>query len=109
MSSFAGFVSFNHDLPDKKDVLKHMMKKLSKFKEYTENYYSAPNVILASQNINNNQLMSIKFENNIYTILYNGTLYNAQEICEQLKTKGYIFISKSDTEVLLKAFIEYRK
>jgi len=43
-----------------------------------------------------------------YSIVYNGELYNFREIREQLKNK-YHFISDSDTEVVLYAFIEWGK
>ncbi|WP_353661240.1 asparagine synthase (glutamine-hydrolyzing) [Hydrogenimonas sp. SS33] len=42
-----------------------------------------------------------------FVIVFNGEIYNYQEIKEQLKQKGYSFHTKSDTEVLLNAFIEY--
>ncbi|HIP12830.1 MAG TPA: asparagine synthase (glutamine-hydrolyzing), partial [Arcobacter sp.] len=37
-------------------------------------------------------------------IIYNGEVYNFQEIKVELKAKGYAFHSQSDTEVLLKAY-----
>jgi len=40
-------------------------------------------------------------------ISYNGEVYNYLEIREELETKGYTFETGSDTEVVLKAYIEY--
>jgi asparagine synthase (glutamine-hydrolysing) len=38
------------------------------------------------------------------TIIFNGEVYNYQEIQDELKAKGYTFTSSSDTEVILKAY-----
>ena len=44
---------------------------------------------------------------NGYTILFNGELYNYNEVRNELLAKGYEFNGHSDTEVLLKAFHEW--
>ncbi len=40
-------------------------------------------------------------------ITYNGEIYNYIELREELKKLGHIFISESDTEVILKAYKEW--
>lgn len=40
-------------------------------------------------------------------ITYNGEIYNYREIREQLQSLGHTFRSKSDTEVVLKAYAEW--
>ncbi|WP_205500038.1 asparagine synthase (glutamine-hydrolyzing) [Rufibacter sp. SYSU D00308] len=45
-------------------------------------------------------------ENERYTIVFNGEIFNYQELKKQLLDKGYTFFSQSDTEVLLKYYIE---
>jgi len=42
-----------------------------------------------------------------YSIIYNGEVYNYVEIRNELIKKGYQFISKTDTEVVLNSFIEW--
>ena len=42
-----------------------------------------------------------------YVIVLNGEIYNYIELRGELKNKGYIFRSGSDTEVLLNCFIEW--
>ncbi|MFH0861092.1 MAG: asparagine synthase (glutamine-hydrolyzing) [Candidatus Altiarchaeota archaeon] len=42
-----------------------------------------------------------------YTIVYNGEVYNFEELRESLKRRGYKFVSDTDTEVVLYAYIEY--
>lgn len=40
-------------------------------------------------------------------IIYNGELYNTEEVRKELKQKGYHFNTASDTEVVLLAYAEY--
>ena len=54
-----------------------------------------------------NQPMKKIHNNKEYVIVYNGELYNTEEIKEDLISKGYTFNTTSDTEVVLTAFIEY--
>ena len=42
-----------------------------------------------------------------YTVVFNGEIYNYIEVREQLKKQGHSFATESDTEVLLKSYIEY--
>lgn len=41
------------------------------------------------------------------TITYNGEIYNFQEIKQDLLNKGYKFRSNTDTEVIIKAYLEW--
>ena len=40
-------------------------------------------------------------------IIYNGEIYNYIEVREELKSKGHIFMTQSDTEVILQAYEEW--
>lgn len=42
-------------------------------------------------------------------IVFNGEIYNFEELKEDLVKKGHIFKSKSDTEVIIHAYEEYRE
>lgn len=42
-----------------------------------------------------------------YCIVYNGELYNTKELRDRLLDSGHKFLSHSDTEVVLKAYIEW--
>ncbi len=42
-----------------------------------------------------------------FVMLFNGEIYNYIELREELSAKGHIFITKSDSEVLLHSYIEW--
>lgn len=46
-------------------------------------------------------------ESGRYTLIFNGEIYNYRQLRDKLSSKGYRFCSDSDTEVLLKMYIEY--
>ena len=43
-----------------------------------------------------------------YAISYNGEIYNFKELRKELESLGHHFYSQTDTEVILKAYIEWR-
>ncbi len=53
------------------------------------------------------QPMTFARGNEKYTISYNGELYNTEEIRSRLTALGHHFISHSDTEVLLQAYVQW--
>ena len=50
-----------------------------------------------------------KFESGEYVIIFNGQIYNTNELKQTLTENGFFFYTYSDTEVLLKAYIYYGK
>ncbi len=55
------------------------------------------------------QPMTAKYGDNEYTLVYNGELYNTDEIRDELLLCGHKFIGHSDTEVLLKAYVQWKE
>lgn len=55
------------------------------------------------------QPMSTLYEGEKYTIVYNGELYNTEELRADLQAAGFSFGTHSDTEVLLKAYCYYKE
>ena len=53
------------------------------------------------------QPMKLQWQGKDYTLVYNGELYNTEEIRAELLKNGHIFEGHSDTEVLLHAFAQW--
>lgn len=51
------------------------------------------------------QPMTIVHDRNIYTIVYNGEIYNAPELRRELESRGAVFKTHCDTEVVLYSYI----
>lgn len=49
----------------------------------------------------------MSYDNGRFTITFNGEIYNFVELKEQLIQKGYVFLSDSDTEIILAAYQEW--
>ena len=49
----------------------------------------------------------MKFEEEGLTVIFNGEIYNYQEIRKELEGYGYTFKSQSDTEVILKSYAKW--
>ncbi len=47
--------------------------------------------------------------NQTYVLIYNGELYNSDQLRSELENRGYFFAGHSDTEVLLKAYMEWKE
>ena len=53
------------------------------------------------------QPMKLTWQGKHYTLVYNGELYNTQEVRDQLEKLGHEFSGHSDTEVVLHAFSQW--
>ena len=58
---------------------------------------------------NGKQPMAANHKGVTYVIVYNGEIYNAPALREELKASGFHFRGHSDTEVVLKTYIKYKE
>jgi asparagine synthase (glutamine-hydrolysing) len=56
---------------------------------------------------NGRQPMALRWKNETYVLVYNGELYNTDELRRELNALGHGFTSHCDTEVLLHAYAEW--
>lgn len=113
MCGIVGIANVKENLYNKINVIKNMNYTLRKRGPDEEGYFVENNVLLAHRRLividpeTGSQPMTIKKEDNTYTIVYNGELYNTAELKEELEKLGYKMQTKSDTEVLLYSFIQW--
>ncbi len=117
MCGFAGFfnplMDFRMNQIENEKILKSMCDALyhrgpdENGRLLAKNYGLAHTRLAIIDLENGNQPMSIICNENKYSIVYNGELYNTAELRSELKQKGRVFQTSSDTEVILMGYIEY--
>ena len=111
MCGIVGLVNFHHKITKDEHILKNMMNTLAKRGPDAEGSFISDNVLLGHRRLivvdpeGGIQPMTKKVYNNEYTLVYNGELYNTEDLRKELINLGYSFDSYSDTEVLLTSYI----
>ena len=114
MCGIAGEVSFSNSVIKNKDSFLRMQKVLEPRGPDQNGIYIKKKVALVHSRLcvidieNGLQPMTVKHGENEYTLIYNGELYNTDEVRNELKAHGHKFLGHSDTEVVLKAFIQWK-
>ncbi len=115
MCGICGQISYCRNLEDYKEYFYNMQNRLiSRGPDQHGEFFSADAVLmhrrLAVIDIERGkQPMTYAVGDEIFTICYNGELYNTDEVRNRLESRGYNFFSHSDTEVVLKAYCEYKE
>ena len=114
MCGIAGEVSFTNSLMENKESYFRMQKVIAPRGPDQNGIYINNNAALIHTRLcvvdieNGLQPMTVKYGNNEYTLVYNGELYNTDEIRNELLQYGHKFLGHSDTEVVLKAYIQWQ-
>ena len=115
MCGIAGLINFKANIVENINILKKMVKTLERRGPDTEGFYISNNVLLGHRRLivvdpeGGIQPMTKTIEGKKFTIVYNGELYNTEDLRKDLIKEGFTFNSYSDTEVLLTAYIAYGK
>lgn len=109
MCGITGWYKKNHEKKNIK-IIKQMTKTLKYRGPDQKGYYIDKNILLGHRRLSIIDLKngSQPYTYKGYTIVYNGEIYNAENIKNKLKEK-YTFETTCDTEVLLKGYIEYKE
>lgn len=113
MCGISGWIDKNVNMSEKMYVLNKMSETLEKRGPDENGIYVNGNTALIHRRLvvidkeNGKQPMAVRYNEATYVIVYNGELYNTEELREELKADGFHFRGHSDTEVVLKAYIKY--
>ena len=115
MCGIVGFVNYEKNISTYKNVLNTMTNTLHKRGPDETGYYINKHIALGHKRLividpkGGKQPMIEKYSFGEYVLVYNGQIYNFDEIKQSLISQGFEFNTHSDTEVLLKAYIFYGK
>ncbi len=106
-------VNYKQDISDEGLLLNRMTQTLHKRGPDASGYYVSEHAMMGHRRLvvvdpaGGGQPMKKTIDDNTYTIVYNGELYNTDDVRNTLVQMGFEFESYSDTEVLLAAYIAW--
>ena len=112
MCGFVGFTDAVHSYEEKKQMIERMAERIRHRGPDMGGTWQKNKVALGFRRLSildlseaANQPMSN--EDGTVTVVYNGEIYNFQELRSQLLKAGHTFVSSADTEVLVHGYDEY--
>lgn len=114
MCGIAGIISFNHPTSDVEvrkmtDAIQHRGPDGDGIWLHNSNQIGLGHRRLAIIDLSPSGAQPMHYANERFTIVFNGEIYNYIELRDQLISKGKIFKSQSDTEVLLALYAEKKE
>ncbi|MEC5423030.1 asparagine synthase (glutamine-hydrolyzing) [Virgibacillus sp. C22-A2] len=115
MCGITGFIDWQRDVRAERSALKKMTDTLTLRGPDDSQIWFDQHVAFGHKRLavidleGGKQPMSKEVNGITYTMVYNGELYNTEELRSELSSKGYQFNTTSDTEVLLIAYIEWQE
>lgn len=115
MCGIAGWIDYENNVIENETILNKMLNSLKKRGPDFQGFHKEKHACLLHRRLvvidpeNGKQPMRISYNNEDYTIIYNGELYNTYELKKELMSLGYSFKGHSDTEVLLVSFIHWKE
>ncbi|HHW40761.1 MAG TPA: asparagine synthase (glutamine-hydrolyzing) [Syntrophomonadaceae bacterium] len=113
MCGIAGWIDWKRDLRTQLPVLEAMSATMARRGPDEAGMWISPEAALLHRRLivvdpkGGGQPMVRRRGDRSYVIVYNGELYNTNELRSELEAQGYTFQSHSDTEVLLISYIEW--
>jgi asparagine synthase (glutamine-hydrolysing) len=113
MCGIAGWVDWEEDLTHQGSTIERMAGTVCYRGPDAQGSWLSPRAAFAHRRLividpqGGKQPMSHQANGHTYAITYNGEIYNFRELRSELERCGHTFHTRSDTEVLLHAYIEW--
>mgnify|MGYP000691867008 CR=1 FL=1 len=112
MCGFAGYIH-NYGTFDKEEVIHKMADRIKHRGPDDAHYYIDDGIALGFRRLSIIDLeggrQPILNEDGSLVLLFNGEIYNYQELREELIKAGHVFTTKTDSETILHGYEEYGK
>jgi len=116
MCGIAGWIDWNNNAREYREgIVREMTRTLTPRGPDAEGFITAGNAALGHRRLivvdptGGAQPMDITWQGKRAFLVYNGELYNTEEIRADLLTQGHEFTGYSDTEVLLRSYLSWGK
>ncbi|MFZ5633858.1 MAG: asparagine synthase (glutamine-hydrolyzing) [Bacillota bacterium] len=114
MCGITGWIDWEKDLTGERPILEAMTGTLAFRGPDADGFRLSPHAALGHRRlvvvdpVGGAQPMTRKRGDRVYTITYNGELYNTAELRQELEARGHTFLTRnSDTEALLISYMEW--
>lgn len=106
-----GIVGYTNSITNNQDVIENMLKKITHRGPDDQGYYQDSCISLGMQRLSIIDLNSGKQplfnEDKSLILIFNGEIYNYQNLRDKLISLGHIFNTNSDSEVIIHGYEEY--
>jgi asparagine synthase (glutamine-hydrolysing) len=113
MCGIAGWVDWEKDLTRHRSIVEAMGRAVAHRGPDAQGCWLSPRAAFAHHRLyvidpqGGSQPMLYRDQGQMYALIYNGEIYNFRELREELRKRGHVFTTRSDTEVLLHAYIKW--
>lgn len=113
MCGIAGWIDWEKDLSGERPVLEKMAHAIRHRGPDADGFWLSERAALAHRRLividpeGGLQPMVYRQGDRVYTLTYNGEIYNYLELRRLLQERGHVFKTNSDTEVLLHTYLEW--
>lgn len=113
MCGITGWIDLTQNLTSQVSIVKNMAATLTPRGPDDSGIWSSTHAVLTHKRlavidpVGGKQPLQRKIHNQNYILLYNGELYNAQDLKHELKSAGYEFHTSCDTEIVLISYIHW--